>query len=331
MDQEKQSEYIIEVQNLVRDYVSHKGVFRKKKHTVRAVNNLSFFVKKGEIFGLLGANGAGKTTTIKILTTLLAPTSGSVSILGLDPMTQAKALRPRISFVFGGERSLYWRITGRENLNYFSDLYHISNEIKKRRIPELLELVGLKDHADERVETYSKGMKQRLQIARCLVNDPEIIFLDEPTIGLDPIGARDLRNIVKMLAKQGKTVLITTHYMYEADEICGRVAIVNKGKLVALDTPANLKAQTEHTSVIELHLNEKDDALLKGLNQIKEIDQIRANHTDQYESVSLQCKEPRTVFPQLFPLIGTGHLLSVRTREATLEDVYIHYVSQSPH
>ncbi|MDF2910208.1 MAG: daunorubicin transporter ATPase [Sporolactobacillus laevolacticus] len=323
------TDHVIELNHLVRTYTSNSGLFHKQKKTIQAINDLSFFVKKGEIFGLLGANGAGKTTTIKILTTLLAPTSGHVTVLGMDPMAEAKELRPRISFVYGGERSLYWRISAHENLNYFSDLYRIDNATKKKRIPELLALVGLSDRADERVETYSKGMKQRLQIARCLVNDPEIIFLDEPTIGLDPVGARDLRKIVKMLAKQGKTVLITTHYMYEADELCDRVAILDHGKLVALDTTEQLKAQLEQTSVIDLDLTEPDTELLHALKSLEDISRISTSQTHHSFRISLQCQSPRIMFPKLFTIIQHADLISIHTREATLEDVYIHYVGQS--
>jgi len=316
---------VIEVKDLVRDYHSTKGILKKEKHVVRAVDGITFEVKKGEIFGLLGSNGAGKTTTIKMLTTLLTPTAGSIKILGYNPVGEEKELRSKINFVYGGERSLYWRITARENLEYFSDLYNIDKRTKRKRIPELLELVGLQDRADERVENFSKGMKQRLQIARSLVNDPEILFLDEPTIGLDPIGARDLRKIVKDLASLNKTVLITTHYMYEADEICDRVAIVNKGKLAAMDTPANLKKITENTSVIELQLAQKDDSFIRKLHTL---DFVEAVNMENEQEIYLHCKQPNLVYPSLFSLIADRQVLNISTRNASLEDVYIHYVSQ---
>jgi len=212
-------ESIISVKGLQRDYISTKGIFKKDKKIIKAVNNVSFEVQKGEIFGLLGQNGAGKTTIIKILTTLLAPTAGEARVLGFKTFGEEKKLRPHINFIFGGERNLYWRLSARDNLLYFADLYKLNKETREKRISELLEMVDLADRADEKVEGFSKGMKQRLQIARGLINDPKVLFLDEPTIGLDPVGARDLRKLISLLSSQGKTILLTTHYMYEADEL----------------------------------------------------------------------------------------------------------------
>lgn len=230
---------IVEVKNLSRNYNSTVGISKNK--TIEALKSVSFSIKKGEIFGLLGPNGAGKTTTIKILTTLLAPSSGEATVLGYHCFGDENKIRPKINFVFGGERSLYWRLSAYDNLQYFGDLYRIPSKILKDRIPSLIKLVGLEGREHERVESYSKGMKQRLQIARGLINDPEILFLDEPTIGLDPVGAKDLRNIILSLKNQNKTILLTTHYMYEADELCDRIAIINNGELLDLDTSLELK------------------------------------------------------------------------------------------
>jgi len=241
---------IAEVNNLSRTYQSKIGMSKNK--TIEALKSLSFTIEKGEIFGLLGPNGAGKTTTIKILTTLLAPTQGEAKILGYNCFGDESKIRPKINFVFGGERSLYWRLSAYDNLRYFGDLYKIPSKILKERIPHLIKLVGLQGREHERVESYSKGMKQRLQIARGLINDPEILFLDEPTIGLDPIGAKDLRNILLLLKKQNKTILLTTHYMYEADELCDRIAIIDHGKLLDLGTPLELKKK---------HLNNENATL----------------------------------------------------------------------
>lgn len=230
---------IVDVKNLSRNYNSTVGISKNK--TIEALKSVSFSIKKGEIFGLLGPNGAGKTTTIKILTTLLAPSSGKATVLGYHCFGDENKIRPKINFVFGGERSLYWRLSAYDNLQYFGDLYRIPSKILNDRIPSLIKLVGLQGREHERVESYSKGMKQRLQIARGLINDPEILFLDEPTIGLDPVGAKDLRNIILSLKNQNKTILLTTHYMYEADELCDRIAIINNGELLDLDTSLELK------------------------------------------------------------------------------------------
>ncbi len=181
------SETVIECKDLVRIYRSSDRFLKKKRETL-AVNNISFEVRRGELFGMLGPNGAGKTTTIKMMTTLLLPTSGQIKVLGHDVAKDPFAVRKRIGLVLGGERGLYTRVTARQNLRYFADLYAVPMNIREKRIDDLLERVDLKERADTRVEDYSRGMKQRLHLAKGLINDPEVIFLDEPTIGLDPRG-----------------------------------------------------------------------------------------------------------------------------------------------
>ena len=232
---------VIEVKNLKREYVTTKGWLFRKKEKLMAVDGIDFSVREGEIFGLLGENGAGKTTTIKMLITLLAPTSGECKVLGFDTYKEAKKIRKDINFVFGGEMGVYRRLSARDNLLYFAGLYKIKGEEAKQITEELLNLVELEEAADRLVETYSKGMIQRLQIARGLVNNPKIVFMDEPTVGLDPMGANMLRDIIRKLKADGRTVLLTTHYMQEADELCDHIAIMNKGKLIAMDTPKKLK------------------------------------------------------------------------------------------
>lgn len=234
-------ENVIEVKNLKREYITTKGWLFRKKDKLMAVDGIDFSVKEGEIFGLLGENGAGKTTTIKMLITLLAPTDGECKVLGCDTYKEAEKVRGDINFVFGGEMGVYRRLSARDNLMYFAGLYKIKGKEAQRRTEELLKLVELKDAADRLVETYSKGMIQRLQIARGLINDPKIVFMDEPTVGLDPLGATMLRDIIRKLKADGRTVLLTTHYMQEADELCDHIAIMNKGKIIALDTPENMK------------------------------------------------------------------------------------------
>ncbi len=234
-------ENVIEVKGLKREYITTKGWFLRKKSKLMAVDDINFSVKEGEIFGLLGENGAGKTTTIKMLITLLAPTDGECKVLGYDTYKEANEIREDINFVFGGEMGVYRRLSARDNLLYFAGLYKIKGKEAKRRTEELLKLVELEDAADRLVETYSKGMIQRLQIARGLINNPKIVFMDEPTVGLDPVGANMLRDIIRKLKADGRTVLLTTHYMQEADELCDHIAIINKGKLIAMDTPENLK------------------------------------------------------------------------------------------
>ena len=232
---------VIEVSGLRREYVTYKGALRRKKEVVEAVRGISFTVQRGEIFGLLGQNGAGKTTTIKMLTTLLAPTAGTCKVLGYDTFGQEKQIRSRINFIFGGEMGVYRRLSARDNLRYFGNLYLLPPKIRDARIEEILSLVDLTDAADRLAETYSKGMIQRLQIARGLINDPEILFMDEPTVGLDPLGARMLRDIIRRLRDEGRTVLLTTHYLPEAEELCHRMVLLNQGQIIASGTPAELK------------------------------------------------------------------------------------------
>ena len=238
-------ETVIEVKNLRREYVTRRGVWKREKRVVKAVDGISFDVERGEIFGLLGQNGAGKTTTIKMLTTLLAPTEGTCKVLGCNTFGEEERIRTRINFIFGGELGVYRRLSARDNLRYFSNLYRIPRRAQDAHIQKILELVDLAQRADDLAETYSKGMIQRLQIARGLINDPEILFMDEPTVGLDPVGARMLRDIIRRLKEQGKTVLLTTHNLAEVEELCDRLVIINKGRVVAHGTPSGIKGDAE--------------------------------------------------------------------------------------
>jgi ABC-2 type transport system ATP-binding protein len=215
----------IDAQNLTRNY-----------NGVKAVDGISFEVDKGEIFAYLGPNGAGKTTTIRMLTGQLRPTSGHAQVMGFDVVNQRDQLKPQIGVVFEYQ-NLYDRLSACDNLRFYARLYRI----KRSRVDEVLAQVGLVDRAGDKIKTYSNGMKQRLLIARALLHKPKVLFLDEPTKGLDPNVARDIRTIVTELADQGMTIFLTTHYMEEADQLSNRVAILNLGYLVALDTPENLK------------------------------------------------------------------------------------------
>jgi ABC-2 type transport system ATP-binding protein len=244
--------YAIETDSLRKTFITRQGFWHRKLKTTLAVDCISFNVQQGELFGLLGPNGAGKTTTVKLLSTLLLPTAGDISIFGLDIQKNTREIRKRIGFTFGGARGLYGRLSANDNLRYFAELYSLQPEYTRKRIPELLEMVGLSYRKDDRVETFSSGMQQRLHLARALLHDPELIFLDEPTVGIDPIGARELRAVVKELVDRGKTILLTTHYMAEAEELCNRIAIVNKGNIVAMDTPEALKKRISRETIIEV-------------------------------------------------------------------------------
>ena len=248
------SDPVIEVSDLRRSYVSRTGIGHRSSKVVEAVRGINFTVERGELFGLLGPNGAGKTTTIKMLITLLLPTGGSARVLGHDVVKDPRAVRRQVGYVFGGDRGLYERLSALDNLRYFAELYAVPPREQKARIGELLELVGLAGRERERVEGYSRGMRQRLHIARGLIHDPQVLFLDEPSIGIDPVGARELRQTVATLVEHGTTVLLTTHYMFEADELCDRIAVIAGGEIVAEGTPAQLKAGVADGRVVEIEV-----------------------------------------------------------------------------
>ena len=258
---------------------------------VRAVDGISFTARTGEILGLLGHNGAGKTTTIRMLTGRARPTGGRACVAGYDVVEQREHMKPLINLVFE-EQNLYERLTGRENLQLFAELY----DVPRARVDELLTAVRLTEAARRKVKTYSSGMKQRLLVARALLNEPRVLFLDEPTRGLDPTSAREVREMVREQAERGTTVFLTTHYMEEADELCDRVAFLSSGKIVALDTPRELKLRYgERTALVLL---------------------------DTRDEVCLRLDDP-TDAARLEQWMAAGKVLTVHSQEGTLEDVFV--------
>jgi ABC-2 type transport system ATP-binding protein len=269
------------------------AVDKLQKHygPVRAVDGISFTVEPGEIFGLLGHNGAGKTTTIRMLTGRTKPTGGQARVAGYDIVADRDRIKPLINLVFE-EQNLYERLTGRDNLEVFADLYGAP----RSRVDELLAIIGLADAAKRRVKTYSTGMKQRLMVARALLNRPRLLFLDEPTRGLDPASARELRELMNRLSREGTTIFLTTHYMEEADELCDRVAFLAAGKIVALDTPRELKLRFGKRSVVALLDDRREETLL--------LDDGRDAQ-------------------KLASWMAAGRVLTLHSQEGTLEDVFI--------
>jgi ABC-2 type transport system ATP-binding protein len=287
---------------------------------------VSFAVERGELYGLLGPNGAGKTTMIKVLTTLLLPTSGSARVLGFDVRREARHIRGRIGYVFGGDRGLYDRLSALDNLRYFADLYRVAPRERRARIESLLELVELKGRERERVETYSRGMKQRLHIARGLLHDPEILFLDEPTIGLDPIGARELRETIAGLHEAGKTILLTTHYMYEADSLCQRIAVIANGSFVATGTPSDLKALVGDNTIVEIETFGIADEAIDRLRRIPGVKGVGVETRDQAQVLLVQSAVGAEVVRALLNELTDAVTGKVITREPTLEDAYVELV-----
>jgi len=320
----------IEVENLRRVYRTTVGVVRRRAKEVLAVDDLSFEVAAGELFGLLGPNGAGKTTTVKMLTTLLIPTAGTARVMGLDVVRDADALRGRIGFIFGGERGLYWRLSGIDNLRYFASLYHVDPAVSRQRIPYLLDLVGLGDRGPEKVEGYSRGMKQRLHIARTLLHDPPLLFLDEPTIGLDPVGAREIRQVVRDLQAADKTILLTTHYMFEADALCQRVAVINHGRLVALDTPQGLKRLVRDQAVIEVELFGVPPEVVERIRREPYVDAVSVEDQDQRQLLLVQSSRGAEAVQDVLGQLRELRVGKVTVREPTLEDAYVRLVEGPP-
>jgi len=316
----------IEVQNLQRVYRARIGVIKRSIKEVMAVEDISFDIKSGELFGLLGPNGAGKTTTVKMLATLLIPTKGTVTIMGNDVVKDANEVRKHIGFIFGGERGLYWRLSGIDNLRYFASLYSVEPDISKKRIPYLLEMVGLKDRGNERVEGYSRGMKQRLHVARTLLHDPEILFLDEPTIGLDPVGARDFRQVIRDLQSEKKTILLTTHYMFEADSLCQRVAVIDKGTIVAMDSPSELKKHVADLSVIEIETFGTSNEVVERVRALSFVDALHVQEQDQRQMLLIQTSRGAEAVPDVMTSLNGTKVGRVIVREPTLEDAYVRLV-----
>jgi ABC-2 type transport system ATP-binding protein len=318
----------IEISHLRRVFKTTIGVIRRTTKEVTAVDDVSFDIQAGELFGLLGPNGAGKTTTVKMLTTLLIPTAGTATILGFDVVKRAEEIRKRIGFIFGGERGLYWRLSGVDNLRYFASLYGVDPEVSKKRIPFLLELVGLQGRGDEKVGGYSRGMKQRLHVARTLLHDPEVLFLDEPTIGLDPVGAREFRQVILDLQSQKKTILLTTHYMFEADALCDRIAVINHGRIVALDTPGGLKSRVQDMNVVEVETFGMPEATLRSLQALPFVDALSVEEFEQRQMLLIQTSRGAEAVPDVLAALNGLKVGRVIVREPTLEDAYVRLVGE---
>jgi ABC-2 type transport system ATP-binding protein len=318
----------IEAVNLRRTYRTSTGVFRRRVVEVEAVCGVSFAVAEGELYGLLGPNGAGKTTTIKMLITLLLPTAGTARVLGHDVVSGAARVRASIGYVFGGDRGLYDRLSALDNLRYFAELYGVEPREQRRRISTVLDMVGLADRSRERVEGYSRGMRQRLHIARGLLHDPPVLFLDEPTIGVDPVAARDLRTAVAALTDAGKTVLLTTHYMVEADVLCDRIGVIANGRLLAEGAPAELKARVADRTVVEIEAYGAGEDTIEKLRRVPGVTAVSLDERDQAQLIRVQSATGLELTQTLLARLDGVRVGRVAAREPTLEDAYIDVVTE---
>ena len=292
---------------------------RKKAQRIVALDRVSLEIPEGEIHGLLGPNGAGKTTLVKILATVLIPTSGRARVLGHDVVADTKGVRPLIGIVFGGERGLYWRLTGRQNLEYWGALYKLSSRISRERAQHLLARVGLADKADQRVEEYSRGMKQRLHLARGLMGDARVLFLDEPTTGMDPIAARDFRNLINELRGEGRTILLATHDMVEAEVVCDRVTLIDRGKIIATESPRTLGHLISRFQRIDV-----EGAGAAVLAQIRSLPGV-SSVTEADGGTRIEVDEQGATSEVLKRLVSSG-VTSVKTSLPSLEEVYVQLI-----
>lgn len=300
----------VDIVDLVREFTV------RKKPPVRALDGISLAVPQGEVHGLLGPNGAGKTTLVKILSTVLLPSSGRAAICGYDVVTQARTVRPLIGIVFGGERGLYTRLTARQNLEYWGALYKLPRGEIARRSSALLDRVGLADRANQRVEAYSRGMKQRLHLARGLIADASVLFLDEPTAGMDPIAAREFRALIGELRAEGRTILLATHDMVEAETLCDRVTLVDRGRILATESPRSLGRMVSRFQRVDVE--GADSVLLDRIGALAGV--ARVDRVSEGARISID--DEGAVAGVLKLLVDAG-VTAVKVSQPSLEEVYV--------
>lgn len=316
-----QQEPAVEVGDLTRVYERpRRWRERQARPAVVALDALDLFVPVGEVHGLLGPNGAGKTTLCKILSTVLLPTDGHARVLGHDVVTDTAAVRRSIGIVFGGERGLYNRLTARQNLRFFAALYHLPRAQAGRRVEELLDRVGLAGRAEDRVETFSRGMKQRLHLARGLIGEPEVVILDEPTTGMDPVAAHEFRTLIGELRAEGRTVLLTTHDMAEAEAICDRVSLINGGRLLRTEDPRTIGRWLSTYERVEAE--GVPPALAERLATLPGVSSVR---TPRPGAVLVETGAEGAAGQVLRMLVESG-VITIATTRPSLEDVYLHVI-----
>jgi ABC-2 type transport system ATP-binding protein len=321
----------IQTENLGRIYKIRGGKNTEARELV-ALRDVTLSVQPGELFGLLGPNGAGKTTLIKILTTLLAPTTGKAWVAGFDVSQDAEKVRARINMVSGGESSGYGLLTVRENLWMFSQFYGLDSAVANRRIKQLLEIVGMGDRLNSKSSDLSTGLRQKMNIVRGFLTDPDVLFMDEPTLGLDVSAARDVRSFIRSWIDEDRTrtLLLTTHYMVEADELCDRVAIINQGRVLACDSPANLKHRLQSDIIYRLDVSSPDGLSIQAYERIPGVKKVHKQERESGPQLEFILSEEPALGSVINTLTNQGvRLLNLQKREPTLEDVFVDLVGRS--
>src|SRR4030065_2476978 len=325
-------DFAIRTEKLGRIY-QIRGGKKSEPRTLVALNDINLQVQPGELFGLLGPNGAGKTTLIKILTTLLAPSTGHAWVEGYDVAEEPEKVRPRINMVSGGETSGYGLLTVRENLWMFSQFYGLSSSIANNNIKHLLAVVGLSDRMNARSSDLSTGLRQKMNIVRGFMPDPDVLFLDEPTLGLDVGASREVRRFIRSWVDDNPTrsLLLTTHYMVEADELCDRVAIINQGRVLACDSPANLKRTLQQEAIFHLEVSPFNGRLNATLFEaLPGVINVTHSPQDGFESLDLILEVEHALAGVVNTLNSANiRLLNLKKNEPTLEDVFVQLVGQS--
>ena len=330
------NDYAIVTRDLTKTYKSkiksleRNSFFKRNTRIVTAVDHINLEIRKGELFGLLGRNGAGKTTLVKVLCTLLPPDEGAASVNGFDVVKQQMKVKQSIGTIFSvGERGFFWRLTGYDNLEFYAAINNVPRGGRKERIMEVLELVGMTEKAFEVFQKYSGGMKRKLALARALLPDPPVLLLDEPTTGLDVISSRSIREFIRndLSKKSGKTVLYTTHYIEEAAQICDRIAIMHKGRIIALDTPEALRNKTKKGEVLDVLVKNMSDAQINKLRSMHDIVNVAAEIEDPVlGQMRLRLRlENSDALVSIFDFFFKEKIkiVSFKQEEPTLEDAFI--------
>ncbi len=325
-------DFAIRTEKLGRIY-KIRGGKKSEPRSLVALNDVNLDIRPGELFGLLGPNGAGKTTLIKILTTLLAPTTGHAWVSGYDVVDDPEKVRTRINMVSGGEASGYGLLTVRENLWMFSQFYGLPSAVANRNIKQLLEVVGLSDRMNTRSSDLSTGLRQKMNIVRGFMTDPDVLFLDEPTLGLDVGASREVRNFIRSWVDNNpsRTVMLTTHYMVEADELCDRVAIINQGRVLACDSPSSLKRNLQQEAIFHLEVSPFNGSITtERFASRPGVCNVIHRPQDGFDLLDLILDEEQALTGVVNTLNSANiRLLNLQKNEPSLEDVFVKLVGQS--